>query len=156
MSPFVVTLAVRWLLVILFFPFSALDKVMNFEGAVAQAKQRAPSRVLAIGLILGGLAIEIAMPLAILSGVADRLGAFILAGYCIVTAVLWKQFWRPGDFWRRGASKARELFWDFLKNLSLAGGLLLITFGLTAGGVATFVAEPLSSSHPYSHATAVP
>ena len=156
MSPFVVTLVVRWLLIILFFPFSALDKVLNFEGAVGQAKQRAPSRALAIVLILGGLAIEIAMPLAILSGVADRLGAFILAGYCIVTAVLWKQFWRPGDFWRRGASKARELFWDFLKNLSLAGGLLLITFGLTAGGVATFVADPLSSSHPYSHTTAVP
>ena len=34
-----VPLAVRYLLVCLFFPFSALDKIINFKGAVGQAKE---------------------------------------------------------------------------------------------------------------------
>ena len=37
--PTAVALGVRYLLVMLFFPFSALDKILNFNGAVAQAKQ---------------------------------------------------------------------------------------------------------------------
>ena len=115
------TLAARYLLVMLFFPFSAADKIFNFRGAVAQARQIAPHNF-AVILILAGLATEILMPLAILTGIADRAAAFVLAGYCMVTALLWKQFWKPGDFWRAGDSKGRDLFWDFLKNFSLAGG----------------------------------
>lgn len=144
-----VTIALRCLLVVLFFPFSALDKLLNFQGAVGQAEEQAPHG-LAVALILAALAVEIVMPLAILTGIADRLAAFILAGYCMVTALLWKQFWRPGDFWRRGPSKGRDLFWDFLKNFSLAGGFLLITFGTSAAGVHAFLAHPLLSSHPYA------
>ncbi|MBZ9889209.1 hypothetical protein LB559_14805 [Mesorhizobium sp. BR1-1-3] len=51
-----------------------------------------------------------------------RLAALILAGYCLVTALLWKQFWRRPDFRLKGRSEARDVFWDFLKNLALAGG----------------------------------
>ena len=148
--PFLITLGVRYLLVVLFFPFSALDKVLNFNGAVAQAQERTGGRALAATLIVAGLCVEVLMPIAILTGVLDRLAAFILAGYCGVTALLWKQFWSPGDFWHAGPSRARDLFWDFLKNWSLAGGLLLITFGTSMAGVDRFIADPLSSSHPYS------
>ena len=147
---FAVTIAVRCLLVVLFFPFSALDKILNFKGAVAQARDVAPSEVAATLLILAGLCVEILMPLCILAGVADRLAAFVMAGYCGVTALLWKRFWEPGDFWRPGESKARGLFWDFLKNFSLAGGFLLITFGTGAGTVGDFFAHPFASSHPYT------
>jgi len=143
------TLAIRCLLVVLFFPFSALDKIFNFSGAVDQAKERIPADSAARLLIVAGLGVEILMPLGIVTGVADRLAAFILAGYCGVTALLWKQFWRPGDFWRAGHSEGRALFWDFLKNFSLAGGFLLITFGTSAATVADFIAHPLASSHPY-------
>lgn len=88
------------------------------------------------------------MPLLILTGVADRLAAFVMAGYCMLTALLWKRFWHPGGFWKGGDSKGRGLFWDFLKNFSLAGGFLLITFGsMTLGG---FIADPFSSTHPYA------
>ena len=135
---------------ILFFPFSALDKILNFRGAVAQAQERVPVERAARLLILAGLCVEIFMPLGILTGIADRLAAFILAGYCGVTALLWKQFWRPGDFWHAGDSKGRALFWDFLKNFSLAGGFLLITFGTSAISVGDFLADPLASSHPYA------
>ncbi len=146
-----VALAVRYLLVVLFFPFSALDKVVNFKGAVGQAQELVPGTAAATALILVGLATEILMPLGILTGVADRLAAFIMAGYCGVTAVLWKRWWTPGDFWRSGDSKARTLFWDFLKNFSLAGGFLLLAFGLHAGDFGAFLADPLASSHPYAH-----
>ena len=80
-------LAVRYLLVMLFFPFSALDKIVNFRGAVGQARELAPQG-LAVLLILAGLGVEIFMPIAILSGVADRLAGLIMAGYCMVTALL--------------------------------------------------------------------
>src|SRR3712207_8793890 len=94
--------------------------------------------------------VEIVMPLGILTGTADRLAALVMAGYCMVTALLWKRFWRPGDFWRAGESQARGLFWDFLKNFSLAGGFLLITFGTGADAVGEFLADPFGSSHPYT------
>ncbi len=150
--PILVTIVIRYLLVVLFFPFSALDKIINFKGAVGQAQQAVSSTPIATLLILAGLAVEILMPLGILSGVADRLAAFIMAGYCGVTALLWKQFWKPGDFWHRGDSKARDMFWDFLKNFSLAGGFLLITFGTTSATVERFFHDPLSSTHPYTQA----
>ena len=145
-----VALVVRYLLVVLFFPFSALDKIINFKGAVGQAQELVPGTAAATVLILAGLATEIVMPLGILTGVADRLAAFIMAGYCGVTALLWKRWWTPGDFWRSGDSKARNLFWDFLKNFSLAGGFLLLAFGLHAGDFGAFVAHPLASSHPFT------
>jgi putative oxidoreductase len=143
------TLAIRLALVLLFLPFSALDKVCNFEGAVGQAREVAPNRRLAVGLILCGLAVEIFMPLGVVTGVADRACAFVLAGYCAATALLWKQFWKPGDFWASASGKGRTLFWDFLKNFALGAGFLLITFGTDGSGAATFFAHPLASSHPY-------
>ena len=148
-SGFVIELAIRYLLVALFFPFSALDKLLNFRGAVGQAREIAPTDGTATLLILAGLCIEILMPLGILTGIADRLAALVMAGYCMVTALLWKRFWQPGDFWKAGHSRGRDLFWDFLKNFSLAGGFLLITFGTGMGTVADFLADPFSSSHPY-------
>jgi putative oxidoreductase len=42
-----------------------------------------------------------------------RLCALILAGYCAATAVLYKRFWAPGDFWSEPDGKGRALFWDF-------------------------------------------
>jgi putative oxidoreductase len=138
---------VRLLLVLLFLPFSALDKIVNFRGAVGQAKQAVHATAPAVVLILIGLSVEIGMSACILTGAFDRAAAFVMAGYCGVTALLWKQFWKPGDFWSGG--KGRELFWDFLKNFALAGGFLLITFGTGASTVENFFADPLASSHPY-------
>jgi len=151
-----IAFGIRLLLVLLFLPFSALDKILNFRGAVAQARQAAPSQVLATLLILGGLSIEIFMSAAILIGVADRLAALVLAAYCIATALLWKQFWKPGDFWSNPAGQARALFWDFWKNLALAGGFLLLTFGATAPSASAFLAAPFSSTHPYAAASDAP
>ena len=145
-----IVLAVRCLLVALFLPFSALDKIMNFDQAVEQAREAVAARPLAVLLIVLGLSLEVLMSLAILTGIADRLAALMLALYCLLTALLWKQFWKAPDFRLRGVSKGREIFWDFLKNCALAGGFLLLTFGADRAGVERFWDHPLASSQPYA------
>ncbi|HEY5337940.1 MAG TPA: DoxX family protein [Rhizomicrobium sp.] len=145
-----VAFGVRCLLVGLFLPFSALDKILNFKQATVQASQAVSNRLLATALIGCGLGVEIIMSAAILAGFVDRLAAFILAGYCIVTALLWKQFWKEPDFRLKGSSAGREVFWDFMKNVALAGGFLLLAFGSDAVGVVRFIHHPLQSSHPYA------
>lgn len=145
----IVVLIVRCGLVLLFLPFSALDKVLGFEHAVAKAQQVFKPRVLAIFVLLCGLTIEIFMSLGIVTGVADRACALAIAGYCAATAVLYKQFWAQGDFWANPDGKGRVLFWDFLKNLSLGAGFLLIVVGTDGSGLRPFLDHPLASSHPY-------
>jgi putative oxidoreductase len=145
-----VVFAVRCLLVALFLPFSALDKILNPRQAVEQAEKAVSNRWLATLLIVMGFGIEVIMSAAVLTGIADRLAAVVLAVYCLVTALLWKQFWADPNFRLRGSGTDRALFWDFLKNLALAGGFFLLAFGSTTAGVKRFVAHPLESSHPYS------
>ena len=82
---------VRCLMVGLFLPFSALDKILNFGQAVGQAEEATSRRWLAMLLIAGGFSIEVIMSAAILAGIADHLAALILAAYCFVTALLWRQ-----------------------------------------------------------------
>ncbi len=146
----VVTLIVRCVLVVLFLPFSALDKIVGFEGAVRQAQEVFKPRPRAAAVLLCGLAIEVCMSLGVVTGFADRMAALVLASYCAATAVLYKRFWAPGDFWASGDSKARGLFWDFLKNLSLGAGFLLIVIGTNGSGLQPFLSNPLASSHPYA------
>jgi putative oxidoreductase len=138
----------RGLLVLLFLPFSALDKLLNFKAAQDQASSALRNRSLAQLAIVIGLMIEVVMSLGVVSGVADRAAACVLALYCVMTALLWKQFWKTGDFRLQGVSRGRDIFWDFLKNLALAGGFLSLTFG-NAAGVGEFLHHPLASSHPY-------
>lgn len=150
MLSIVVVVVVRCLLILLFLPFSALDKVLNFRQAVDQASLATASRAVATLLIGIGVGVEVLMSLAILTGIFDRLAAFILASYCIVTALLWKQFWKAPDFRLRGESRGREIFWDFWKNLALAGGFLVLAVGTDAAAVRQFWHDPLASTHPYS------
>ncbi len=147
-------LIVRCLLVALFLPFSALDKLLNFPQAVEQAAQAVPRRALAAALIVVGFGVEVIMSTAILTGVADRLAACVLAGYCLITAVLWKPFWKAADFTLRGSSRGRDIFWDFLKNLSVAGGFLLLGLGTDVAHVNAFLAHPFESSRPYAQGVA--
>ena len=146
----IITFLARLSLVLLFLPFSALDKLLNFDLARQQARTVVASDSLARALILTGLAVEVFMSLGVLTGVADRLAAFVLAGYCAVTAILWKPFWHQPDFKLLGKSQGREMFWDFLKNFALAGGFLMITFGPNAASVTHFFNAPLASSQPYA------
>ena len=145
----IAALVVRCGLVMLFLPFSAIDKIGGFSNAVAQARQVFRVPAVATVVLLIGLAIEIGCSLGVVTGVADRAAALLIAGYCAATAVLFKQFWAPGDFWADPGGKGRGLFWDFVKNLSLGAGFLLIVVGTDGSGLAPFLHHPLASSHPY-------
>jgi putative oxidoreductase len=135
----------RLLLILLFFPFSALDKVVNFSSALVQARAHAPNRAFASLLIAAGFCVEVFMSLGVLTGIADRACAVVLGVYCLVTAVLWKQFWRGPDFRLFGPSQSREMFWDFLKNFAVAGGFFVLALGQNAATVDDFLAAPFAS-----------
>ena len=145
----IAALIVRCGLVLLFLPFSALDKIFGFSAAVKQAREVFTPYPLAAFVLLCGFGIEVFGSLGIVTGIADRACACVMAGYCAATAVLYKRFWAPGDFWTGPDSQGRGLFWDFLKNLSLGAGFLLIVVGGAGEGLQPFLDHPLASSHPY-------
>ncbi len=145
----ITALVVRYGLVMLFLPFSALDKIFGFEHAVKQAQSIFKPRPIAITMIFIGLFVEIVCTLGVVTGIADRACALVIAGYCAATAILYKQFWTQDDFWSDPNGKGRTLLWDFLKNLSLGAGFLLIVMGADGAGLAPFLHAPFASSHPY-------
>ena len=136
--------------VLLFLPFSALDKILSFAHARTQAQKVFMPRSLAAIVVLIGVAIEIICSLGVVTGIADRIAAFIIACYCAATAILFKRFWDHDGFWSEPGGKARMVFWDFLKNLSLGAGFLLIVVGTDGAGLIPFVNAPFASSHPYA------
>ncbi len=106
----VASLVVRIGMVILFLPFSALDKILGFDDAVRQAQEVFRPRPLAAVVLLTGLAIEIVCTLGVVTGTADRACALVIAGYCAATAVLYKRFWAQREFWAAPDGKGRSLF----------------------------------------------
>ncbi len=66
-----ITFGIRLMLVLLFLPFSALDKVLEFGNAVGQARKAIASRKLATIMIVIGFCVEVVMSAAVLTGVAD-------------------------------------------------------------------------------------
>ncbi len=134
-------LLLRICLVVLF-PFSGLDKIHNWDSAMKQAAGL-PFRpaMLALSII-----VEFAAPVCIVAGWHDRLAAFVLAGFCVVTAFLFHQFWRFPDFWRFKKGEGLDHFWEFLKNFGLVGGLGLIVLAPRTLPVSEFLQHPLSST----------
>ena len=111
---------------VVIFPFSGLDKILNWGSALKQAE----SSFLPGGPVLLVLAmmVEFITPVCIVSGWYDGFAAFVLAGYCVITAILYHDFWRYRRFWSPGSAGYPHL-WDFLKNFGLVGGLVLIVLG---------------------------
>lgn len=140
-------LVIRICLIVIF-PFSTLDKIFNWDGALKQANE---------GILPGGqmllvmaMLVETGCSLLIVIGVFDRAAAALLAFYCIVTAILYHQFWACGDFFAKGESEGRAHFWDFLKNFGLVGGLGLIILGAPLVSVGYVASHPFSSTPAYS------
>ena len=148
-SAAVFALVIRGAMVCLFLPFSAMDKVFGFEHALSQARQVFQPKPLAIFVLLCGLAIEVGCSLGVVSGVADRACAAVLAMYCLATAILFKRFWAQPDLRTDPDGKGRALLWDFLKNIALGAGFLLLVAGTDGTALPAFLAHPLASSHPY-------
>ena len=112
------------LCLVLIFPFSALDKIINHQSAMAQASHgliALPDTWAAVLLVLGGM-LEVLGPICILFDFYRRQAALLFVFYVIVTAILFHNFWSfpfTGDQWNQN-------FWPFLKNFGLAGGFLYI------------------------------
>ena len=126
------------------FPFSGIDKILHWDGALRQAN----SSFLPCGpcLLAMGMAIEFITPVCIVLAWHDHIAAFILAGYCVVTALLYHDFWTYPDFWAKGDSIGRSHFWDFTKNFCVAGGLLLLIATASFKPLQTIIAHPLASA----------
>jgi putative oxidoreductase len=139
-----VPLVARFCLVVMF-PFSAWDKVAHWK----EAMQQATSSFLPGGgvLLVVAILVELISPICIVVGWHDRLAAFVLAGFCAVTALLYHPFWRFPHFWSQ-PGEGRSHFWDFLKNFGLVGGLLLVTIGGAPFSAMAVITQPMSSA-PY-------
>ncbi len=135
-------LLLRICLVVLF-PFSAVDKIVNWGAAMKQAG----SIPFKPAMLVASIVVEALAPLCIVTGWHDRLGAFVLAGFCVVTAVLFHQFWRFPDFWKFREGEGLDHFWEFLKNFGLVGGLGLIVLAPRTLPLSEVAQHPLASSH---------
>lgn len=134
-------LMLRFFLVVLF-PFSAFDKVVNWKSAMKQAA----SLPFKPAMLVVSILIEIIAPACIVIGWHDRLAAFVLAGFCVITAILFHQFWRYPAFWRFKEGEGLQHFWEFLKNFALVGGLGLIVLAPRTMPASDFLHRPLSST----------
>ena len=115
---------------VVMFPFSAAEKIWHWNNAIEQTRS-APVPFARPLLVLATL-VEFVTPFMIVFGWWDRPAALALAGFCVVTAVLYHPFWKGPDLFGPSAdSKARAHFWEFVKNFGLVGGLLLVVFAGT-------------------------
>ena len=107
------------------FPFSFLDKVFNWDGALKQAN----SSWLPGGpvLLYLAMAVELLAPPMIVLGIYDGIAAFVLAGYCVATGVVYHNFWIYPRFWRPDSAGYPHI-WDFFKNFGLVGGLIFVMY----------------------------
>ncbi len=139
-----VPLVARFALVVMF-PLSGYDKIVHWREAMGQAD----SAMLpgARTMLVAAIIVEIVTPVCIVLGWHDRLAAFLLAGFCVVTALLYHPFWKFPDFWSKDG-KGRSHLWDFLKNFGLVGGLLLVVIGGIPVPALVVVHHPLSNA-PY-------
>jgi putative oxidoreductase len=112
--------------IVAIFPFSALDKIINWQSALDQAR----SSFLPGGSVLLILAmiVEIVTPICIVFGLYAGWAAFVLAGYCAITGLLYHNFWVYPKFWKAG-TEGHPHVWDFFKNFAIVGGCIFIILG---------------------------
>ncbi|MDN5870392.1 MAG: DoxX family protein [Nitrococcus sp.] len=152
---YLVPIVIRVCLVVLF-PFSAVEKIVFWKDALAQANSTFLPKSSGPPLLVCAIVVEAVAPFCIVFGWHDRIAALILALFCVITAILYHPFWAFPDFWEPGESKARAHFWDFLKNFGLVGGLLLIVFAAQLAPAGVVAHHPLSSSAVYTPAGTAP
>ena len=57
----------------------------------------------------------------------DGIAALVLAGYCVITAIVYHAFWSYPRFWSP-QSEGYPHIWDFFKNFGLVGGLIFVMY----------------------------
>lgn len=140
-----VPLLARICLVVLF-PFSGLDKVAHWDDALKQGDSSILPPAFGPPMLVAGALVELIAPVCIVLGWHDRLAALMLAGFCVVTALLFHQFWHYPGYWSKSGSEGNAHFWEFWKNFGLVGGLLLVVIGGSPVPASRVAAHPLSSA----------
>jgi putative oxidoreductase len=110
------------------FVFSGWAKLTGFEGTVGYVA----SNGLPVPQLFAALTIliELGGGILLVLGLFSRIAAFIMAGFVLLTIVLVHHFWAMGD----AEAAANQL--AAMKNLAIAGGLLMVTaFGPGAWAV---------------------
>ena len=113
----ITVLAGRILLGLLFL-VSGFGKIAGFDGTVGYitaAHLPLPALVAVLTIV-----VEVGGGLALVTGLWTRQAALILAGFTLLTAFVFHAFWSAPD-----AAKAMQQI-QFLKNLAMLGGLLLV------------------------------
>lgn len=106
------------ILIALIFILSGASKITSFDGTVGYIASK--------GLPLASLAAimaiiaELGGGLMLVFAYRARIAAFILAGFTVVAAVVFH------DFWAVPAAEMQNQMIHFMKNLALAGGLLMV------------------------------
>jgi putative oxidoreductase len=95
--------------------FAQLEAVTNAARAAGLPGARWAVILSGAVLLIGGL--------CVLTGAFARTGAALLAAFLLVSAIVMHAFWRAPD-----PMMAQVQLGNFLRNLSLAGGALLIVY----------------------------
>lgn len=115
-APF--TLVARLLLASIFI-LAGFSKITGFEGTVGYIAAYGLPMASVLAVLTIGL--EIVAGLALLVGYQARVAAFLLGGFTILAALIFHAFWSvPAD-----QAYMQQLM--FMKNLSIAGGLFMVT-----------------------------
>ena len=114
------------LLLALMFVLAGLSKFAGLEGTAGYIASK--GLPLPMVLAVATAALELLGGLALIVGFQARWAALVLAGFTLVASVIFHNFWAmPAD-----QAFMQQLM--FMKNLSVAGGLLLV-FAFGAGAV---------------------
>lgn len=108
---------------------SGLSKVTGWDGSLAYIESAGvplPSTL----LLLAAIATELVGGAFIVAGFQTRAAALVLAGFSLVTGVLFHNYWTVAD--AQMAYFQSIMFW---KNVSMAGGFLVLA-GHGAGALA--------------------
>ena len=110
------------------FVYGGLDACRNPAGKVPRAEKVAPDIADLVGidadteqLVQFNGALQVGAGITLALGVLPRLSALLLAGSLVPTTLAGHRFWEEED----EAAKAQQTV-QFLKNLAMFGGLLMI------------------------------
>ncbi len=116
------TALVGRIMLALIFVLSGFNKIGGFEGTmgyIASKGMPAPAVFAALAIL-----IELGGGLLIVFGFLTRPAALVIALFCLVAAFVFHNFWAVPD------AQRMPQYINFMKNISIAGGaLLLAVFG---------------------------
>jgi putative oxidoreductase len=107
------------ILVSAIFVQGALGKILGWEGQAAYMRSHGITH-LVTPLLGAALVIEAGGVLCVLSGLWAKAAAAVMCAYLVVISLLLH------DFWAAPAARAGMMQTEFLKNMAIAGGLLVL------------------------------